>query len=419
MNQEITFIIPVRNNQKYALQAYKSIRRQHPEQHWIVLLDDASTDKTWDWIQHIIKFDKKVIGYQNENKERVGHTVLYDLGVKIATTPIVSILHSDMIITENYVKNILKHLKPKSVISATRIEPPLHPPGPEKFVMNFGMEPEEFEKREEEFKEFVEIKEKEYADITSEGIFAPWTMYKEDFVAIGGHDLLFAPMELEDSDIFNRMFLAGYEFIQSRDALVYHMTCRGSRFKDGVEIEKEIPLPDGTTWYKPKDSQEYLELRANKFREWWRKWHTDVLHDQNMKPIVPGRYETAFIVHNCNLNLLEVLEPWCDRIYVDEVFKVGRAQDYIEMERSKTMFDMDKRVMIIGHNDPIGENDIVIEFDASQLTQQYYDAVIKQLPLVLDRVEEVGTFEYGIFKITINNLQNKKDMTKPFFKNVF
>jgi len=168
MNQEITFIIPVRNNQKYALQAYKSIRRQHPEQHWIVLLDDASTDKTWDWIQHIIKFDKKVIGYQNENKERVGHTVLYDLGVKIATTPIVSILHSDMIITENYVKNILKHLKPKSVISATRIEPPLHPPGPEKFVMNFGMEPEEFEKKQEKF--FLKLQskqqEKDYFSLT-------------------------------------------------------------------------------------------------------------------------------------------------------------------------------------------------------------------------------------------------------------
>ena len=51
MNQEITFIIPVRNNQKYALQAYRSIRMYHPEEHYIVLLDDASTDNTWEWIQ--------------------------------------------------------------------------------------------------------------------------------------------------------------------------------------------------------------------------------------------------------------------------------------------------------------------------------------------------------------------------------
>jgi hypothetical protein len=147
------------------------------------------------------------------------------------------------------------------------------------------------------------------------------------------------------------------------------MTCRGSRFKDGIEIEREIPLPDGTIWYKPKDSQEYLDLRANKFREWWRKWHTDVLHDENMKPVVPGRYETAFVVRNCNLSLLEILEPWCDRIYVDEKFEIGRAWDYVEMEGSKTMFDLEKRVMIIGHNDPVGENDVVVEFDELNLTK--------------------------------------------------
>lgn len=417
MSQEITFIIPVRNNQKYALQAYRSIRKYHPEEHYIVLLDDASTDKTWEWIQNTEKWDEKVIAYRNESGDRVGHTVLYDKGVELAPTGIISILHSDMVITENYVKNILKHLKPKVVVSATRIEPPLHPPGPEKFVKNFGLEPDEFTDMQREFFEFVEDREKEYKGLTSEGIFAPWTMYKEGFIAIGGHDLLFAPMELEDSDIFNRMLLAGYEFIQSRDAFVYHMTCRGSRFKDGIEIEREIPLPDGTIWYKPKDSQEYLDLRNNKFREWWRKWHTDVLHDANMKPIVPGRYEVAFVVKNCNLILLEILEPWCDRIYVDEVFEIGRAQDYIEMEGSNTMFDMDKRVLITKHNDPKGENNIVLEFDGTKLNEAYFKD-IKQLSQIIDTIKEVGSYQFDIFTLTVNNLQ-KKDMIQPWFKNVF
>ena len=129
MSQEITFIIPVRNNQKYALQAYRSIRKYHPDEHYIVLLDDASIDKTWEWIEHTAKWDEKVIAYRNESKDRVGHTVLYDKGIELAPTEIVSILHSDMVITENYVKNVLKHLKPGVVVSATRIEPPLHPPG--------------------------------------------------------------------------------------------------------------------------------------------------------------------------------------------------------------------------------------------------------------------------------------------------
>jgi len=74
----------------------------------------------------------------------VGHTVLYDVGISLAETPIVSILHSDMIVTQNYVGNMLKNLAPLSVVSATRVEPPLHPPGPEKYVEDFGMEPETF-----------------------------------------------------------------------------------------------------------------------------------------------------------------------------------------------------------------------------------------------------------------------------------
>jgi glycosyltransferase involved in cell wall biosynthesis len=413
MSQEITFIIPVRNNQKYALQAYKSIRKYHPEEHYIVLLDDASTDKTWEWIQNTKKWDEKVIAYQNEEKERVGHTVLYDKGIGLAPTEIISILHSDMVITENYVKNVLKHLNPGVVVSATRIEPPLHPPGPEKFVKDFGMEPDEFAAKQEEFDEFVKSKEIEYKGITSEGIFAPWAINKSDFIAIGGHDLLFAPMELEDSDIFNRMLLAGYEFIQSRDAFVYHMTCRGSRFKDGIEIEREIPLPDGTIWYKPKDSQEYLELRTNKFREWWRKWHTDVLHDENMKPIVPGRYETAFVIKNATIGKVIVLEPWCDTLYTDDEMGIIEAA-YLEDEKS--MFDIKSKFKVTKYSTP--KESIVVEFDANKLGESHYNNFIKQLPLVLDTITEIGTYQFDIFTLTINNL-DRKDMIKPWFKNIF
>ena len=411
MSQEITFIIPVRNNQKYAKQAYESIRENHPDKHYVILLDDASTDGTWDWIESLAKKDSKIIKYRNESKERVGHTVLYDKGVELAPTEIISILHSDMIITQNYVGNILKHLRPQRVVSATRIEPPLHPPGPEKHVANFGMEPEEFDNR--AFQKFVYETEYAYENKTTEGIFAPWTMYKEDFIAIGGHDLLFAPMELEDSDIFNRMYLAGYEFVQSRDAFVYHMTCRGSRFKDGIEIEAEIPLPDGTIWYKPKDSKEYLELRDNKFKEWWRKWHTDVLHDANMKPIVPGRYETAFVIKNADLAVIAGLEPWCDVLYTDDEMGVLEAA---YLQDLKSLFDLKSKFKVIKYSTP--KEDIVVEFNGKSLTEEHYRGFIKQLPQILDTVETPGRYQFDIFTLTINSL-NKKDMVKPWFKNVF
>ena len=43
----VSIIIPCRNNAKYFLQAYNSIRDHYPEME-IVALDDASTDNTYD-----------------------------------------------------------------------------------------------------------------------------------------------------------------------------------------------------------------------------------------------------------------------------------------------------------------------------------------------------------------------------------
>ena len=406
--QRITFVIPCRSNLKYLQQAVNSIETHYGNEHDIVILDDASTDGTWDWIQSYGEGKDNIITYRNGGPDRIGHTVLYDIGFKLAKTSVVSILHSDMIITPNYVHNMLKHLTPLSVVSATRIEPPLHPPGPEKYVMNFGMEPEEFD--DSLFQTFVSQKESENAGKVTNGIFAPWMMYREDFSSIGGHDVLFAPMELEDSDIFNRFHLNGYKLVQSRDAFVYHMTCRGSRFKDGIEIEKVIDLPDGTKWYKPKDSEEYIKLRPNKFREWWRKWHTDVLHDNMMMPIVPKRYSTTFIVDNCNPQILSILEPWCDDIYVDCDFG-----NYVATENSQSMYNIPNKIHRIGD---VLQNNVQIRFDASKLTNNHFTEFIKKIPFIIQETDSIGKFTWDIFEINILSLQTI-DMVRPHFKNIF
>lgn len=406
--QRITFVIPCRSNLKYLQQAVNSIETHYGSEHDIVILDDASTDGTWEWVQSYGEGKDNIITYRNGGPDRVGHTVLYDVGFKLAKTPVVSILHSDMIVTPNYVQNMLKHLTPLSVVSATRIEPPLHPPGPEKYVMNFGMEPEEFD--DSLFQTFVSQKESENEGKVTNGIFAPWMMYKEDFSSIGGHDALFAPMELEDSDIFNRFHLNGYKLVQSRDAFVYHMTCRGSRFKDGIEIEKVIDLPDGTKWYKPKDSEEYTKLRQNKFREWWRKWHTDVLHDNMMMPIVPMRYSTTFIVDNCNPQLLSILEPWCDDIYVDCDFGT-----YVASENSQSMYNIPNKVHRTGD---VLQNNVQIRFDGSKLTNNHFTEFIKKIPFIIQETDSVGKFTWDIFEINILSLQTI-DMVRPHFKNIF
>jgi len=393
---KISLIIPSRNNLKYLKFAYTSIRKYLDSNYELILLDDASTDDTWKWLNEIKKTDNNVIIYRNEGPDRVGHTVLYDKGVELSTTDVFGIFHADMIASPNYIKNLLKHLKEKTVVSATRIEPPLHPGGVEKIVKNFGTEPEEFDY--DEFLNFVKESETKFDNKTTNGVFAPWLMYKKDFLSIGGHDKkVFAPMELEDSDLFNRFLLAGYNLIQSRDSFVYHMTCRGSRFKDGVKIESQIQLNDGTVWYKPKDSDEYLTLRNLKFREWWRKWHMDVLHDENLLPIVYDRYDIGFIIKNCSDQLLYVLEPWCDKIYIE---KSKSLENYIISEEKYSKFNIKNKIKNITDDKT---NDVLLEFDGNNFNRDHIN-FIKTLPAILSNTNDIGEFEFDIFKIKISSL---------------
>ena len=76
---------------------------------------------------------------------------------------------------------------------------------------------------------------------------------KKDWDFIGGHDPLFAPQSIEDSDIFNRFHIAGYNLVQTWRGFVYHMTCRGSRFKDGAKRN-----PNGDVMMKGRETDEWL-----------------------------------------------------------------------------------------------------------------------------------------------------------------
>ena len=152
------------------------------------------------------------------------------------------------------------------------------------------------------FEEFVVKAQSEYNNQTSKGMFAPWILYKEDFQSIGGHDPLFAPFPYEDSDIFQRWILAGFELIQSRDSFVYHLTCRGHRWND--EIQKD---------------DDYYKVASNKAaRNYLRKWGIWIENNSHQYPIISPKYNIGFILKNCTLQLLEVLEPWCSTVYIND-----------------------------------------------------------------------------------------------------
>lgn len=386
--ETISFISPSRNNITYLKWMYNSIRKNLGYRHEILLADDFSSDGTWEWLQEIKEKDQNIKVFRNEGPERQGIVYWYDYLCEQASNDIVMFLHADMYVTPELDIEILKHIKPGVVVTATRIEPSLHPPGPEKILADYGIEPEEFEER-----QFLRDLDKFKQNRVTEGVFAPWAIMKNDYWAVGGHDKLFAPQSKEDSDIFNRLHLNGCKFVQTWDGFVYHMTSRGSRFN---------PMAGGAPG---KDSPEWQYTNSKNLRNFIRKWGTVVRHDEFMKPVVIPIYDFGFVVENANLGLLQSLEPFCNALYVDTY-----AEDYIKAEQPNTLYDLNKRIYSI--DDDI-QNDIVVKFDGSKLTNESFKT-IQQLPEIIandEGIEDdtVGEFDLGIFKIIINNVRTYEE----------
>jgi glycosyltransferase involved in cell wall biosynthesis len=380
--EKITFCIPSKTNLRYLKTCIPSIRKNaYRKDHDIIIFVDSDEDGTIEWLEQV-KDQYNFTYYVNPNlgESLFGIGKAYDFCIEKSTTDIFMVFHADMMLGKNADLNAFKHLKPKTAICATRVEPPLHPNAGEKIQIDFGIWPEEWKK--EEFNQYVETQLNE-TKIT-EGIFAPWMMYKDEFLSIGGHDPIMHSCR-EDSDVFNRMKLDGFKFIQPWNSLVYHLTGRGA----------------GSFGGDPKRHEQWKKDMNRSTKDFIRKWGSSIKHTPLMDPIITPKYNIAFVVHNCNLQILEILELWCDAIYVDEIFSIGRAWDYVEMEQANTSFDLSKRVKNI--KDTPTEN-IIIEFNATQLNNNNFQ-LMQQLPEIIHDSGEIGEFELDIFKITINSLE--------------
>ena len=371
----VTLVIPSHNNLRHLKNVYTSIRKFYKDVE-VILLDDCSTDGTWDWVTSIK--DENLVKYTT-NKQ-LGHTILYDVGIDMAKGDVVGILHADMIIGPNYLENLLKHLDKGKVVCATRIEPPLHPEGDEKIIQDFGMDFDTLDI--DGFEDFARQHQRTYQDTTTRGMFAPWILYKEDFQRIGGHDPLFHPFPYEDSDIFQRWILQGYELIQSRDSFVYHLTCRGHRWTE--EIGK---------------NDDYFPIVEERARwNYIRKWGSWIKNDNYQHPIIPPVYKKALHLQNGTPELLKVLEPWFTSISTD--LPTTQLSSFIKETQPKTMFDLTDKFKVEAIED------IVVHIDGSKFDQQDFQNLQNLNYIIQQSGEDGGKFMLDNLNITILKIKD-------------
>jgi glycosyltransferase involved in cell wall biosynthesis len=354
--EKITFCIPSKSNLRYLKTCIPSIRNNaYRDDHEIIIFVDSDEDGTVEWLEQV-KDEYNLSYYINPKlgEELYGIGRAYDFCINKSTTDIFMIFHADMILAPEADFEAYKYLKEKTVVCATRIEPPLHPNNGEKVLQDFGMYPNEF--KEEEFHQYIKDRVEQFDTVpTTEGIFAPWMMYKKEYLEIlGGHDPILHSCR-EDSDIFNRMDLAGFTFVQTWEGFVYHFTGRGAGSFDGDEERHK-------KWKEDMDKSTIAFIK---------KWGTNVQHNNMMKPIVSPVYKKSYKLVNPNINLEQALEPW---------FNEGE--------------------------------DIIVEIDGNRFSQQDFQ-IIQQLNAIIKDSGEIGEFELGNLKITINSLtEYQNDLIK-------
>jgi len=384
---KITFCLPSKDNLRYLKTAIPSIRKNsYRDDHDINVFVDSDNDGTVDWLLSVVdEYDLHIIINPYLGEKLYGIGKAYDECIKVSSTDVVMIFHADMMLGKHADYYAWKHLKEGTVVSSTRVEPPLHPNAGEKILRDFGLWPEDY--KEEAFDKFVQGELE--SDKVTEGIFAPWMILKSDFNKLGGHDPILKSCR-EDSDLFNRMLLAGYEFKQPWNSLVYHLTGRGAGSFSGDEERHKA-------WQKEMN---------NSTKEFIRKWGTNVLHEPLMKPIVAPRYNKTIICVNCNERHIEVLEPWCDQIRVDCDFT-----NYIKKHQPATEFDLSKRV--VKYENDLPTSDIFLTIDGDKFDSNDFQYFQQMSQIIDDSGKEGEVYQLGNITVKINN---KKDYCKDLIK---
>ena len=270
------------------------------DKHEILIFIDNDNQGTYEYLKSIKGdfYDLKIITHKLP--PCIGYSRNNNLLVELAKHNIVSYLQSDMVISPHYDTDILKELEDNTILSATRVEPPLHGESPLTITKNFGTNPVDFNL--EEWNNYsLSAKENKTADY----FFAPLTFYKDVWLNIGGYDTLFRRSR-EDSDLVQRCLHKGIKLKQTFNAIVYHFTCTSSRGKDwfkkdNIKAQNRVKL---------QEQADQIELRR-----FIRKWGA---FNHGIEKLY--KFEVDLIIKNSiklPLDLIYNLEPLFSHVWLD------------------------------------------------------------------------------------------------------
>lgn len=327
MQNDISFLIGLKNNLEYTRFFYRHVRSIYPEVE-IVFVSFGSTDGTHQWLDQLN--DSFLKYFYSEESKTLSDT--YNKAIEIATKKKVCFLHNDMVLGKFFLGNLSKDMVENDLNFYKVIEPPIFTGDFRdwKETHDFGNDIHSFDfQRFFDFEEtYISGSEKPVSGTAHTSFFL--CVRRDVLLEIGGLDNLFNPMFCEDDDLIIRLRLLGLKTVQLHRALVYHFVSKTSRFSKEYENKTKA-----------------IELKSQ--RNFIRKW--GVSNDLAL----PLKYDIGIIVKNGNLDSLYKLEHLANTIYVDFPF-----EDYIVKEQANTKYDLRERVKPISE---LQKHDVIIHIN--------------------------------------------------------
>ena len=390
------------------------------DKHEILIFIDNDNQGTYEYLKSVKNdfYNLKIITHKLP--PCVSYQRNTNLLVELAEHDVISYLQSDMVISPHYDTDILNQIEPNTILSATRVEPPLHGESDKTITKDFGLHPKNFnlEKWNRYSLTVKESKEISY-------FFAPITFYRNVWLSIGGYDTLFRRAR-EDSDLVQRCIHAGIKLKQTFNVIVYHFTCTSSRGADwfnkqNMEAQNRIKL---------QEIADQIELKR-----FIRKWGSFNHGEEKL-----NKYEVDLVVNNSSklpLGFILNIEPLFSHVWVDndilrENILTQLSSEHKYANKLLNFTDEQWRITSKYHNlDNYGSRILVLEEDIvmdnllqkkciieinGDTLQKSDIKLFDNLHLIINSYNE-GNYKFGNIKIIIKNktLLNNKVVTNPPF----
>lgn len=292
----ITFSVSTYNNLDYLKWCIKSVRENaYFKNAPFIVHAENCTDGTNEWLE--------------ENKDKYNLEIYIEPEVKPARgigggmnfcaskvkTEYIIFLQSDFYVCKDFDFELLNRIKQspnKTLVTSWRVQPNIfndnERPGTIFVPLDaFGAYHDDFNDKDflEWSKEFSLMNDVKIRRAEGAGGFI---IRKEDWDYIGGNDSLFSPVSYEDLDLFIRMQLEGFNFIQTTKSIIWHFAGRGSH-----RLEEN----------GGKSSNRQRETEYVNAVKWLNKWGQMPQYDDNHfpKPIYGTNVKTR-LTYNIDTN---------------------------------------------------------------------------------------------------------------------